>query len=302
MKSFSTVFQEMKQTKRVGIQHLNQLKPLDFIKLVKLVKEEMGGKISKTNSSVSLKVDGFGLRFGLNNKDEFFIESSNSGPQFKVDAFSEYTKNKKGEVDKISIAYDQVFKSLKSNKKLQKILKENNTDSGIKIICECLYTPIGKKDKDKIKFVSINYDQKKLGEIATFVLIKVIDGDNNILDQNILEYVKELSSKQFLFTDATVTLDDIDLTIEIDNVLKFVKKYPDLDKIVLSRKKVDKEIKNLIKDTLKNYQEQMSDKLLKSIKSTKFGDEFEGIVFNLLKGKSFKVISKSFSQGIKFKP
>jgi len=73
----------MKKTKRVGIQHLNKLKPMDFINLVKMFKEEMGGKISDKNASISLKVDGFGCRFGLDPKDNFFLESSNSGPQFK---------------------------------------------------------------------------------------------------------------------------------------------------------------------------------------------------------------------------
>lgn len=60
MKNFLEFINEMKQTKRVGIDHLNKIKPLDFIKLVKYIKDEMNGKINDTVASTTIKVDGFG--------------------------------------------------------------------------------------------------------------------------------------------------------------------------------------------------------------------------------------------------
>jgi len=294
MKSFLSFLEEMKKTKRVGIEHLNKLKPLDFIKLVEYIKDEMGGKISDKSASTSVKVDGFGLRFGLDAKGTFFIESSNSGPQFKAGAFSEYTKNKKGETDQISIAYDSVFESLQKNSKLQSILRKYKTSTGLKVVAECLYSPIGKKENGKIKFVAINYDEAKLGKIATLVLIKAQDGEGEIVKGPIPE-IKKISSSDYLFTDAKVKTVGADLNIEIKDVLKFIKKYPEWEQLVISRKKIDKEIKTLIKNTLAEYQEKMAAKVLKMIKDPKFGDEFEGIVVQLLNGKSFKVVHTDFS-------
>jgi len=308
MEKFSTVYnihEAIKKTRRVGIQHLNKLKPMDFIKLVKMFKEQMGGKVTDTNASISLKVDGFGCRFGLDLSDNFFLESSNSGPQFKDKAFSQFTIGRTGKADKISIAYDDLFNSLKNNKKLQKILKKHNTKTGIKVVAECLYNPIGNKKNGKIKFVAIEYDLSKLGDIATIVLIKVLDGqgDNDLENSDaIINEIKKISDKDFLFTDANTSVNSVDLNVDIDDVLKFVSKYPDLEKKLLSRKHADREVKNLIKDTLLKYQEKMSSKLLKAVGSAKFGDQFEGVVFSLLSGKTFKVIHKDFSNTKKFRP
>jgi hypothetical protein len=127
------------------------------------------------------------------------------------------------------------------------------------------------------------------------VLINVISGDGEQLEKDILSDIKDISTPEFKFDDSKVSIKDIDFNIEISNVLKFVKKYPDLDLIVTSRKKKDKELKELIKSTLISYQERMSKKILKSIKDSKFGDEFEGVVIKLLNGKTFKVIHNDFS-------
>lgn len=304
MKKFSILHEAIKSSKRIGIEHLNKLKPLDFIKLVKMFNDEMGGKISDKNASVSLKVDGFACFFGLTEDNRFWLSSANSGPQFKPKAFTSYTIGRKGVADKISIAYDELFESLKQNKKLQKILKDNNTLSGINVQAECLYNPIGNKSNGKIKFVAITYDLSKLGDTATFVLIKVQDGDGNVLPNSdkIINSIKKLSTKEYLFTDPNTSINSVDLNVEIQDVLKFVDKFPDLEKKVLSRKHADREVKNLIKDTLIAYQEKMSVKLLKAVGSNKFGDEIEGVVFSLLNGKSFKVITKTFKQANKFRP
>jgi len=105
-----------------------------------------------------------------------------------------------------------------------------------------------------------------------------------------------------MFTDPNTSVNKVDLNVEIEDVLKFVKKYPTLDKLVVSRKHADREIKNLIKDTLTSYQDKMAAKLLKAVGSAKFGDQFEGVVFSLLNGKLFKVIHKDFKNAKKFRP
>lgn len=296
MQSFRELYESIAKTKRVGIDHLNQLKPMDFIRLVKLF-QDMGGKINDKNAKISLKVDGFGLRFGLDANGAFFIESSNSGPQFQAGAFKAYTKAKNGTVDAISIAYDTVYDSLKANSSLQNLLKNHMTETGIKVVCECLYSPIGQKEGNKIKFVAINYDQAKLGKHATFVLINVLDGAGvkHPNSHAVINEIKSLSTSDFLFDDALTGISEVDLTVEINDVLKFISKYPDLEQTMLSRKHADRELKNLIKDTLKEYQDKMAAKLLKAINNTKFGDEFEGVVFELLSGKMFKAIHPDFS-------
>ena len=295
MKKFSQIH-EAKKPKRVGIQHLSQIKPVDFIKLVNLF-QEMGGKISQKNANVSLKVDGFALFFGLTEDGTFWLSSANSGPQTTGNAFTQYTIKRKGKADKISIAYDELFNSLKNNKALQGILKKNNKN-GIKVQAECLYNPIGQKDKGKIKFVAISYDLKSLGEIATIVLINIQDGKLNSL----IPEIKKLSTNEFKFTDPNTTIEQVDLNIEIQDTLKFIKKYPDFEKQVISRKHADREVKKLIKDGLQYYQDQMQDKFLKAVKSAKFSDEFEGIVIKLSNGVSFKAITKDFKNTKKFRP
>ena len=300
--TFKKIFESVQSSRRVGIEHLEKLKPVAFVKLIKELKAA-GGKFTAENSEISLKVDGFGLRFGLDENNRFFLESSNSGPQFKDNAFTEYTKNKKGEVDKISVAYDEIFKVLKSNKTLQSLLQQYNDGNGIKIICECLYNPIGEEIEEKIRFVSVKYDKKKLGKIATFVLIDVVDGNNRQLDKKILDKIKKLiTTDNYKFTDANIRLKKIDFSLEIEDLLKFIEKYPDFETVVVSRKKKDKEIKNIIKSTLVDYQHKMSAKIIQMIDDKKFGDEFEGIVVKFL-DKKFKVINKQdFSNKNKYRP
>jgi len=299
---FSKLHEAITKTKRVGIQHLNKMKPMDFLNLVKVLKDELGGKISDSNASVTLKVDGFGCRFGLDADNGFFLESSNSGPQYKPKSFSQYTINRKGKADKISIAYDELFDSLSKNKKLISVLKKNNTDSGIKIVSECLYAPIGKKDKGTIKFVAINYDSAKLGKIATLVLIKAQDGHGTELKGSVIKDIKGLSTNDYLFTDPSTSIDSVDLNVQIQDVLKFVSKYPDFEQKILSRKHADRELKTLLQDTIAGYQEKMSKKILKAIVSAKFGSEFEGIVIKLSNGTVFKTIHSDFSNAIKHRP
>ena len=130
---------------------------------------------------MSLKLDGFGFRFG-NDNNEFFVESSRSGIIKKFDTFSSYTlKTLKGNrYDNLRVErakqYDELHKIL--HKSFHSILPKN-----CKIICEVLLNSLAVDFYDQYKFVSVLYDKEKLGKCLTIGLIDTIGiNKDDVLD------------------------------------------------------------------------------------------------------------------------
>jgi hypothetical protein len=298
MKSFKKFLIEVTATKRVGIQHLNKIPPMEFLELLNYFKNDLKGIIKKEHITASEKIDGFGLRMGHDAEGKFFIESSHSGPVYDVGAFSKYTKLKKGNVDDVSKAYDIILKAFKKNKQLNKILEQYN-DGGIKVIGEMMYTPLGIVNKDKIRFIAIDYDKSKLGEVGTFVLFKVVDKDGNQLPDSakIIKEIQGVSSKEYKFTGLpSIDIKNVNIKYEIDNFMKVFSKFKNVETILKSRKPADREAKNTIKQLVEKLQNEIGAKIIKGIKGGAFGPEIEGIVAELANGKSFKIISKTFTK------
>lgn len=314
-------FTEVKATPRKGIQHIYggdegkySMAPEDFLEIIRFIKDSNKGVLNAANTSISEKADGFSLRFGLDANNNFYIESSHSGPIFDEGKFRQFTINKKGQTDPVTEGYEDILKQLKNNKKLQTYLQSINTPNGIKIVSEAFYLPIGKGsvgDNSVVKFVATWYKKEKLGNWATFVILNVLDGDGNSLPhtkvKEIKENLKNLSTKEIKFDYGDIPdFSQVDLTPEIDKVQSFInsieKEYGQkIDNILNDpdRKKSSIEKKRRIKQEMLKLQQEFSRKLGNLIKSGKFGDEYEGLVFELANGIMFKVVSDRFKEAKK---
>lgn len=101
---------------------------------------------------------------------------------------------------------------------------------------------------------------------------------------------------------------DIDITLSIDKVKKnILSKYKDIDAALVSRKKIDKPLKDKLKQEIAEYQKELSNQILSYVRAGKFGDDFEGIVLQTKSGTTLKATSARFKdrraklKDIKFK-
>ena len=257
----------MKATTRKGIPHLwapgnsMEMKQKDFDVFIEKLTKNWNGILSHSNCEISEKIDGAGIRFGINNQ-RFFIESSRSGPIYDEGAFSKYTTEKKGAPDKMSLGYDDMFNLLKSDEELQKFLNYMRIGN-FKVIGEVLYNDFGEysEDKTKIKFVNTWYNVNALGKKATFVLFDVVD-ENGIQwpykDSVISMIARHSSNKSILFTTPKL---ECSFILDVS--------------------------KNLTREGIHN-------RILQSFDRSKFGNEYEGLVVKTC-DTTFKVVTETFT-------
>lgn len=286
---------EIDATKRKGIAHLNQMKPLEFLDLLRVFKDEFGGIISSENVDVSEKVDGFGVRFGYDGGGRFFLESSHSGPQFSAGAFSAYAVQKYGVSNNISKGYDDIFDVLSKMPALKGYLTKV-IPGGCKVIGECLYNPNGTLTDHGIKFIATTYDPKLLGKWATFVIFDVIPVDSKaVFDKNdVIEGLARLSTAEVKFAKPSIGLKNVDISYEIDDFMKLINNYDNLEDVLKSRKAADRELKKAIIDIFEKFQKEVTEKIADGLLSGQFGPEIEGAVFNMKTGQSFKITTDTF--------
>lgn len=288
---------EVVASKRSGIQHFEQLKPLEFIELLEKL-ESSGGVIPKGEEHFTEKIDGFGLRFGLSTEGKFFIESSRSGPVFSPGHFISYATSKGATDLKIPMAYEDLFKTLSSNKELIKILNDYSND-GIKVIAECLYNPLGRELNNKIEFIATKYDKNKLGSIATLVMFTALSGpdfkDSISNSKECLKKITLLTSSSIKFsTLPSLKNEKINLNVEIKS-LKDLITNKDYKTLLTSRKGDDKPLRKALEMAIEELKEKTLDKILNSLSQIgAFGDEYEGSVLKLSDGSTYKFISPRF--------
>ena len=298
--SFKQYLSEVSQTKRVGIEHLTKMRPLVFLELVDFMEKQLGGVLDASSVRIAEKVDGSSFRFGLDKNNKFFIESSYSGPIFDRGGYSNMVIKKYGKATDVSKAFDEVLDKLKSKKDILNILKKYQTESGIKIVGELFYNPLGDVQGKTIKFIKISYDRKKLADEITYVPIKVLDGVNNTHPQEskIIKELIAISDTKIKFMSNQIKNVKIDLRAEIEDVRKFIKSHKNYEEILKSRKKVHRELKYMMAAMIGEFQSKMSKKVLSVIKRGLLGPDFEGVVVDLSKEKSFKVVTDKFKSGV----
>ena len=294
-------------TKKVFIEHLDKMKPLKFIELVYRLNKEFGGKLSKEKINITEKIDGSACRVGQDEHGRPFMETSTSPSTFEVGEFAARAKAK-GYTDILSKKFDNLLNIFKMHRGLQGVIsKYNKKDKrGIKIIGEILYPPLGIDEVDKIKFIRISYDKIKLGRVFTFVPFKVIyfdNGEQHPAEDAIKKELYALSNEDYKFIKPELKIDsDIDITIELSEFDKnILAKYgDDLETVLTSRKKIDKELKEKITEEIKQYQSLLAQKILQYVKSGVLGKEYEGIVIEFSDGSIVKIVSDVF-KGNSFK-
>lgn len=223
---------------------------------------------------------GFGFRFGKAANGQVFIEGSRTGPVFDDNAFSAFTRNKTDDVEMISRAvhYDDILKIIKNSNLMDSV--PNN----IKIVAELFYNPMAEETEKGIKFVTVNYDKKKLGSLMTIMPYTVLDASTGHDSPNKPDILKELykkSSDKIKIIDPNLKFTEIDISVYADAASV----YSDESLAILkSRKTADKADKQNLLNALQKVKDDLADYLLAhpGIEGKfKLGSEIEGVVLHL---------------------
>lgn len=296
MLSFRNYMTEQTKTHKVFINHLDKMRPLKFLEFAKKLDKEFGGVLSREKISITEKIDGSALRIGQDKRGNPFIESSTSNSMFNVGDFfaRDVSKGYSGTIGK---NFDSILKEFKNDKEVQRILRKYNKN-GIKVIGEILYIPMGIDEVDKIKFIRISYDKAKLGTLLTFVPFKVIDGDGNQHPDHkeVLKNLYSISNSTRKIMKPSIRIDrDINISMELKSFNENItKRYPNVEALLASRKKIDKELKATVISEIEAYQKQIASKILSYIKSGSLGPDYEGIVINMSDGTMLKIVTDKF--------
>ena len=284
---------EIKATNRVGIQHLDKLTPTKFLNLMYVFYKEFGGVLPKSKVKVTEKVDGSSIRFGVDANNNFFIESSYSGPIYDDGDYTNYVISRGYEANEISQNFENLLKLLKSNKELNAILKKYNKGTGVKIVGEMMYNPMAKVKGSKIRYVYMDYDKSKLANILTMVPFSI--EPEEIDKKSLINEMVAISTKDVRFDKVrSIATNNIDLSFEVKNIETLLKNYETTLAALKSRKKADKEEKEILKGIIQSSQKAVREKILTYIKSGTYGEEFEGVVLEIIGTASLKVTSNTF--------
>jgi len=277
-----------------GIQHLTQMKPLEFLELIKEIKDKLGSKLKFPEVKITEKVDGAALTIGLDENQKFFIQTARSDKVYSGSVFVEFAKQKNRPLE-IANAYKELFDYLKNHKKLQTVLKKYWVPSGYGIRGEVFWIGLAQEIKDnKIRFVAIEYDKSKIGEKLTFIMFKALtlSGEKHPKEEDLFKELKSISDREIKFFTPEIYFDEIDVSYIVKKVDTLIKSYPQIKEILTSRKKKDRELKEVLTKLIQELQKELASKII-TIANPKFGDEFEGVVIDIL-GKQYKIQSDIF--------
>ena len=298
MISFKTFLKE--SISPTFITHIEQMKPLEFLSLVKTLDSEYKGLLNLNDISITEKIDGTSLTIGQDSSGKTFMNTKMSHRYFNVGDFTNYAISKGYKTD-INKKFDNILKNVQADKKLQRVLSKHNRGNGIVIVGEILYVPFATEvENNRLQFIFMDYDRANLGSEWTFVPFDVQDFDGNSIGdkERIFKDLYAISTAERKYTNANLNVSgDIDITLSISDVKKNVlDKYDNIDAIIKSRKKIDKPLKDKVKAEIDMYKQQLSNQILSYVASGKFGDDFEGIVLKMKSGTTLKATSPRFKK------
>lgn len=284
-------------TRRVGIKHLQEMTPEDFIIWMRSVKNELGGVLK--NIKAVMKIDGLGFRFGKDNKGTVFIEGSRTGPVTDVGSFSEYTKSKTDNVEMIAraIHYDDILKHFQTFDFMDAVPK--NT----KIVAELFYNPMAEETETGIKFVTVNYDKSKLGSLMTIMPYTVLNastGEEATNKNDVLNSLYKKSTNEVKIINPNLKFTEIDVSVFADAASVYTDESL---AIIKSRKSADRINKQNLLNAIQKIKDDLADYLLEhpGIEGKyKLGTEIEGVVLHLPNSKTgvspYKITTKDFKR------
>lgn len=284
------------KSKKQSIVHFQDMKPLEALRFLRKVKDELKGKLK--NIPVSLKVDGGSLRFGKDNKGNYFLETGNSGPIQEKKAFSKFVKNKDGSKLMLNRAlhYDDIYDHIEESGLWEDLPKDT------KIICEILYNPMAEFDEevDHLKFVSVKYNMHKLGKLMTLIPIHVTiasSGETHPNEKTIIEDLIDQSNKEIKIISPKLK----DLNLDISAHLAPLDSIgEDAEQILKSMKHSDKARKQEYQIILNAIKSDIADAIMEHpIKGRDvLGKEVEGYIIEL-DGKLYKLTTPKYKQSKK---
>jgi len=282
--------EEIVKTKRQSIVHLQDMKPIEFLQFARKLIKDSDGKLQ--NIPTTLKVDGASGRFGKDKDGKFFFETGASGPIQQSKAFSTHTINKGGSEVMVqrAVHYDNMYDELKASGLWKSFPKDT------KVSIEILYNPMAEKaEKDTLKFVSVKYDRKKLGDLMTIIPISTSvasSGDKHIDGDKIIEKLLGESTDKIRIVSPKLKPTSINVKAALEPISAL---SDDAETILKSLKHADKPLKQEYQVILNAIKVELADLFLKHpIKGRDvLGKEIEGYVVEL-DGKLYKVTTDVF--------
>lgn len=292
MKTLKQFLQEnIKSTTRKSMMHLEKAKPSEFLELAREILKN-GGTLK--NLKVSLKVDGAGIRFGKDASGNFFFETSRSGIIQTPGAFSKHASQRPGADVNRAKHYDDLYLHVK-NSTLWKDLPPDT-----KVVAEVLYNPMAEMKGDKIRFVSVEYDKKKLGSLLTVIPFDVIIASSGLQHpdkEKILQNLVKKSDSKIKVVTANLHSSDMDVSV----ILEPIKTLEDAERILSSRKSADSKQKTLYQDAIQKIKDELAAFILRTdaIRGKDlFGPDIEGLVLDM-GTRVFKVTTQAFKDSKK---
>ena len=288
--------EEVKASPRQAIQHLEQMKDLEFINFIKNLKTNLKGKLD--NVKMTLKVDGLGARFGKDQNGRPYFESSGSGPIFTAGTFTSYAKKHGFEGRRLNRAekYDEIFNLVIHSKFMQQLPKDT------KVVCEILYNPLADEVEGGLRFATVAYDKKALGKVMTIVPFYVevaSTGEKYPESEQIKDMLVNIGEENGIkFVDDRLLPDaSVNVTGEIDPLLtmvndQFIAKLTSRSKSDVEEKQQLKALIQTVKDSLANY-------LLTHpgiAGKDNLGKDIEGIILHRDKESPLKITTPKFKQ------
>ncbi len=279
-------------TKRKGIIHFQDMDPTKFILWLRASKTELNG-ILKDIRAV-MKIDGIAFRFGKDINGNIFIEGARTGPIDTVGAFTAYAKSKTETVEIIDRAmqYDEIL-SLFKQMDLMKLCPKN-----VKVVAELFFNPMAQINGSKIRFVTIEYDKDRLGNLMTILPYTVLQADTGAGHpdrDNILNILYENSNDEIKVINPNLKFNEIDINLYIDASSIITDRSLE---IIKSRKNADKVEKQNLLNIIQKIKNDMADYLLNhpGIEDKfKLGPDIEGIVL-WIGNEQYKITTPNFKQ------
>ena len=294
-----SINEEVAVSKRQGVQHLEKMKDVDFLDLLDELKDETGENFRLDRIPMTLKIDGLGGRFGKSADGVPFFESSRSGPITKPGAFTAHMR-RQGVDDEVkmdrAVKYDKLFDEVMDtindiDAKLGKDYLKN-----VKVHCEILFRPMAVQEGDKLKFVSVAYDNLPEGiELALVPLfIETADtGETHPENDEIKAALNKLGrlDKNAMFIDNSLNAKDIDVTA----IIRPLENIDALKAMATGRSRKDKQE---VKQILQPVKDQLAKEIVQTpniLGKYKLGKDYEGIIIYTKKG-PVKITSPEFKK------
>ena len=294
MTTESTQLTEAPDYKRKSIPHIYnpgstvEIKNKDFIELCKEIAEN-GGTLD--DATVNLKIDGAGIRFGRDRSGKpFFMTSRVTEPKYleNFGDFENFNRENGQSEERIAFAknYDNALKIILTSP----LMKAIPADTVVQ--AEMLFNAMAKRTKDGYKFVNINYDPSKLGEVMTLSPFNVREystGKPSPHGAEVLRTLLKLGDDNIKVINNTLPQRGIDVSKIINPI---VANADGLAAALAKRGTTEQKTKAL--EVLAHAKQRLSEAIINSPIAGKdqLGDSMEGLVINLPSGRSVKVTSR----------